>query len=148
MSPQHLSILENFGFKSPNALPGKRAANAGGFTLIELLVVLAIVATLLTLVVPRYFQQTQTAKEAVLRDNLHTTRQVLDKFYGDTGKYPETLEELVEKNYLRSLPVDPLTESTTSWQIEGVPEGYQGGVYDIKSGAPGQAKDGTPYADW
>jgi general secretion pathway protein G len=127
---------------------GKQAVSARGFTLIELLVVLAIVATLMTLVVPRYFQQTQTAKEAVLRDNLHTTRQILDRFYGDTGSYPESLEELVEKNYLRALPMDPLTDSSTSWQIEGVPEGYQGGVYNIKSGALGQAKDGTPYADW
>ena len=121
---------------------------SGGFTLIELLVVLAIVSTLLLLVVPRYFNKVDDAKEAVLRDNLRGTRDVLDRFHGDRGRYPESLEELVEKKYLRSLPVDPLTESTTTWQLIPVPEGYEGTVYDIRSGAPGTARDGKKYADW
>lgn len=119
-----------------------------GFTLIELLVVLAIVSTLLLLVTPRYFNQVESSKETVLRENLRTTRDVLDKFYADTGRYPETLQELVEKKYLRTLPVDPITESSATWQTVPVPEGYQGSIYDIKSGASGQAKDGKSYADW
>jgi general secretion pathway protein G len=119
-----------------------------GFTLIELLVVLAIVATLSTLVVPRYFERTQIAQEAVLRDNLRTTRDVIHKFYADVGRYPESLEELVEKKYLRSLPLDPITESDTTWVLIDVPAGYKGRVYDIKSGAIGQARDGKNYADW
>jgi general secretion pathway protein G len=119
-----------------------------GFTLIELLVVLAIVSTLLLLVVPRYFNKVDESKEAVLRDNLRATRDVLDKFYGDNGRYPETLEELVEKKYLRSLPVDPITELAATWQLVPVPDGYKGTVYDIRSGAPGTARDGKNYADW
>lgn len=119
-----------------------------GFTLIELLVVLAIVATLLLLVTPRYFGHLEATKETVLRDNLRSTREVIDKFYGDTGRYPDTLEELVEKKYLRALPVDPVTESTTTWQTVAVPEGYKGTVYDIKSGAPGTGRNGKAYAEW
>ena len=125
-----------------------RCSNSGGFTLIELLVVLAIVASLLTLAVPRYLNQLEASKDAVLRDNLHTTRQVIDKFYGDVGRYPESLAELVEKNYLRALPMDPITESSSTWQIVGVPSGYKGTVYDIKSGAVGRSKSGQAYGDW
>ena len=125
-----------------------RRSISGGFTLIELLVVLAIVASLLTLAVPRYLNQLEASKDAVLRDNLHTTRQVIDKFYGDVGRYPESLGELVEKNYLRALPVDPITESSATWQIVGVPSGYKGTVYDIKSGAASRSKSGQAYGDW
>jgi general secretion pathway protein G len=119
-----------------------------GFTLIELLVVLAIVATLLMLVAPRYFHKVDATKEAVLRDNLRSVRDVIDKFYGDNGRYPETLEELVEKRYLRALPVDPLTESAATWQLVPVPDGYKGTVYDVHSGAQGTDRDGKKYADW
>jgi general secretion pathway protein G len=119
-----------------------------GFTLIELLVVLAIVSTLLLLVVPRYFNKLDESKEAVLRDNLRTTREVLDKFYGDNGRYPESLEELVEKKYLRAVPIDPITESASTWKLDAVPDGYKGTVYDLHSGAPGTARDGKNYADW
>jgi general secretion pathway protein G len=119
-----------------------------GFTLIELLVVLAIVATLLLLVAPRYLHRVDVAKEAVLRDNLRTVRDVIDKFHGDTGRYPESLEELVEKRYLRGLPVDPITDSSASWQIVPVPDGQPGAVYDIKSGAAGQGADGRKYEQW
>lgn len=120
----------------------------GGFTLIELLVVLAIVSTLLLLVAPRYFHKIDASKEAVLRDNLRTVRDVIDKFYGDQGRYPDSLEELVEKKYLRSLPLDPMTESATTWQVVPVPEEYKGKVYDIHSGSTNATHDGRKYADW
>ncbi len=119
-----------------------------GFTLIELLVVLAIIAVMLTLAVPRYFGQIDMAKEAVLRDNLKTTRDVIDKFYGDIGRYPESLQELVDKNYLRAVPIDPITESSGSWVVLSPPANYKGSVYDLKSGAPGVAKDGRAFSDW
>lgn len=119
-----------------------------GFTLIELLVVLAIVATLLTLVAPRYFNQLEISKEVVLKDNLHSTREVIDKFYGDLGRYPDSLDELVEKKYLRSLPFDPITDSATTWQIINVPAGYKGNVFDLKSGAIGTSRQGQTYAQW
>lgn len=119
-----------------------------GFTLIELLVVLAIVSTLLLLVAPRYFTRVDESREAVLRENLRATRDIIERFYGDNGRYPETLTELVERRYLRALPVDPITESPLTWQLVRVPEGYKGAVYDLHSGAPGRARDGSSYADW
>jgi general secretion pathway protein G len=119
-----------------------------GFTLIELLVVLAIVATLLTLVAPRYFNQLEASKEVILKDNLHSAREVIDKFYGDLGRYPESLDELVEKKYLRSLPFDPITEANDTWLIISVPTGYKGNVYDLKSGAVGKSRLGQDYAQW
>lgn len=118
-----------------------------GFTLIELLVVLAIVALLLTLAVPRYFQSIDTTKETVLADNLRITRETIDKFYGDTGRYPESLEQLVEKKYLRALPFDPVTDSVTTWIIVPPEDGDQGNVYSINSGAPGNTRDGKPFAE-
>lgn len=119
-----------------------------GFTLIELLVVLAIVSTLLLLVAPRYFQRLDVAQETVLRDNLRTLRQVLDHFQADHGRFPEALQELVDKRYLRALPMDPFTGSTETWTIMTPPDGLEGTVYDLRSGAAGTAKDGTLYADW
>lgn len=121
---------------------------SNGFTLIELLVVLAIVATLLTLVAPRYFNQLEASKEVILKDNLHSAREVIDKFYGDLGRYPESLDELVEKKYLRSLPFDPITEANDTWLIINVPTGYKGNVYDLKSGAVGKSRLGQDYAQW
>lgn len=119
-----------------------------GFTLIELLVVMAIIATLLTLVAPRYFHSVEKSKEAVLRENLGTLRDLLDKHYADTGKYPENLQALVAKKYLRSIPVDPVTGSAETW-ISVPPENLEkGGVYDVRSGAPGKARDGTLYSEW
>jgi general secretion pathway protein G len=119
-----------------------------GFTLIELLVVMAIIGTLLTIAVPRYFHSVEKSKEAVLHQNLALTRQVLDKFYSDNGKYPDSLDDLVSKKYLRSLPYDPITESTTTWSIIASDNPEKGAVFDIKSGAPGQGLDGTEYKDW
>lgn len=118
-----------------------------GFTLIELLVVLAIVAVLLTLAVPRYFQGLNASKEAVLVENLHTLRDILDKFYGDTGRYPENLDELVEKNYLRRLPQDPITESTSTWVLVAPQNDAKGSIYDIKSGAVGKNREGRLYSE-
>ena len=119
-----------------------------GFTLIELLVVLGIVALMLTLAVPRYFPSIDKSKEVVLADNLRNVRAVIDQYYGDTGRYPDTLDQLVEKKYLRALPVDPITESSTSWIVVAPDDGSKGGVYNIKSGAPGNDRSGKPYAEW
>ncbi|MFC3110103.1 type II secretion system protein [Undibacterium arcticum] len=118
-----------------------------GFTLIELLVVLAIVSLLLTLAVPRYFQSIDTAKEIILAENLRTTRETIDKFYGDTGRYPESLDELVEKKYLRALPLDPVTDSAATWIIVAPDPTAKGSIYDIRSGAEGKARNGKPYTE-
>lgn len=125
-----------------------RRVAAAGFTLIELLVVLAIVALLLTLSLPRYFHSVDNAKETVLRENLKTTRDTIDKFYADTGRYPATLEELVEKKYLRALPIDPILGSATSWIIVVPDDPSKGGVYSIKSSAAGAGSDGATYSSF
>jgi general secretion pathway protein G len=117
------------------------------FTLIELLVVLAIVATLLTLVVPRYFGQAEKAKETVLHQNLAAMRDSIDRFRADQGRYPQTLDELVQKRYLRDIPLDPVAQSRTTWTIEPPADGTPG-VYNVHSGAKGRAKDGTDYSTW
>ena len=119
-----------------------------GFTLIELLVVLAIVALLLTLAVPRFFPSIDAAKETVLADNLRNTRAVIEQYYADTGRYPESLDQLVEKRYLRALPIDPITESSTTWLVVPPEEGAKGAVASVKSGAPGNDRNGKPYQDW
>lgn len=119
-----------------------------GFTLIELLVVLAIIATLLSLAVPRYTGSVDKAKESVLKENLSTLREAIDKHYGDTGKYPATLDDLVTKRYLRRIPVDPITDSATSWVVLPPADPQKGAVFDVKSGAPGKSRDGTAYSSW
>lgn len=124
-------------------MPGKK-----GFTLIELLVVLAIVAMLLSIITPRYMQQTDKAKEAVLRQNLTAVRICIDKYYADKGHYPEQLQDLVKERYLRQVPRDPLTNQDSSWQLVQVDDGGKKVIYDIKSGATGKGLDGTPYASW
>jgi general secretion pathway protein G len=119
-----------------------------GFTLIELLVVMAIIVLLLSLAVPRYFHSVDNSRETILRENLSLTRQTLDKYYGDNGVYPDTLDMLVSKKYLRNLPLDPITGSDTTWIIVPPDEAEKGGVFDIKSGAPGKARDGRDYKDF
>ena len=120
-----------------------------GFTLIELLVVMTIVATLLMLVAPRYFGHVDRSKELVLKQNLAQVRDAIDKFKADTGKYPMTLDDLVERRYLRTMPMDPLTDSTESW-LTVSPQSNEGsgGLANIRSGAQGNGADGTAYADW
>lgn len=127
----------------------QRGTGSGsGFTLIELVVVLAIVALLLTIAAPRYFHSVDKSKETVLKANLAMTRDSLDKYFGDNGKYPDKLDALVEKKYLRSLPLDPITEDTTSWIIVPPDTPEKGGVFDIHSGAQGNGSDGRPYSEW
>jgi len=122
--------------------PWKHKGVHAGFTLIELLVVLAIVAMLLTLAVPKYFGSLDTANEVVLIENLRQTREVIDKYFADTGQYPESLSQLVEKNYLRDLPVDPYTESSQTWIIIAPEPTQKGKVFNIRSGANGTTRTG------
>jgi general secretion pathway protein G len=119
-----------------------------GFTLIELLVVLGIVALLLTLAVPRFFPSVDKTKETILAENLRTTRAVIDQFYADTGRYPESLEQMVEKKYLPRLPFDPVADSNATWVIVPPEDPARGNVYDIHSGAEGKGRNGKPYSEW
>jgi general secretion pathway protein G len=118
-----------------------------GFTLLELLVVLSILALLLTLAMPRYFKSIDVAKEQVLIENLRITRDAIDKFYSDTGRYPASLAELAEKKYLRTPPFDPVADSAERWTIVPPPPELEGDVYDLKSTAQGATRDGKPYSE-
>ena len=119
-----------------------------GFTLIELLAVMVIIALLLTIAVPKYFSSVDRSREAILHQDLATMREALDKFYSDTGQYPDQLEDLVTRKYLRSIPRDPITESDATWIIVAPTNDAKGAVYNVKSGAPGNGFDGTAYSDW
>lgn len=119
-----------------------------GFTVIELIVVLAAIALLLSVAAPRYMAHLDAARETALREDLHQLRDAIDKFYADQTRYPADLQELVAKHYLRAVPEDPITQRVDSWQLTAPSDKGQGAVFDVHSGAPGQARDGSPYASW
>jgi general secretion pathway protein G len=119
-----------------------------GFTLIELMVVMTVIALLISIAVPRYFHSIDNAKEATLKQSLSVMREAIDKYYGDNERYPSSIQELVTKKYIRAVPVDPITENTESWVIVSPGLDITGSVYDIKSGAAGNAKDGSAYSEW
>jgi len=119
-----------------------------GFTLIELMVVLAIIALLLSIVAPHYAGRMDRAEVTVLRENLALMRDALDKYYADAGRYPDQLQDLVTQRYLRAIPEDPVTQSSTTWVVVPPPDAEKGGVYDVHSGAPGAGPEGKPYAEW
>jgi general secretion pathway protein G len=121
-----------------------------GFTLIELLIVITIVGILVTLAQPSYHRAVTSAKEATLKEDLFILRDVIDQFYADNGKYPLTLNDVVEKRYLRRIPKDPMTGSAETWTLvyHTDEQGQQNGIFDVKSGSEGIALDGTRYSDW
>jgi general secretion pathway protein G len=117
-----------------------------GFTLVELLLVLLLVALLASIVTPVVTKGIQQAKESALKDDLQTMRKALDDYYTDKGRYPETLNTLVVKRYLRHIPKDPFTESAESWQLVLDDKGK--GIQNIKSGATGKSATKEVYNDW
>jgi general secretion pathway protein G len=129
-----------------------------GFTLIELLVVMALVALLASLAAPRYLRSLDVARERALQTSLTTMRDAIDQFAADRGRWPESLQELADKRYLRQVPSDPVTGRSDSW-VElaaafepAAPAGGAGsggsGINDVRSGAAGRGSDGRLYADW
>jgi type II secretion system protein G len=120
----------------------------GGFTLIELLVVMAILATLLSIVAPRYFDSLDRAKEAALKTDLRLMREAIDKHRADTGRLPASLDALVQAKYLRSVPEDPFTQRFDSWVIVPSQDVNLPGVADVRSGAEGASRDGSAFSSW
>lgn len=125
-----------------------------GFTLIELLVVLTVIGILASIAVPNYQRSVIKAREAVLMEDLYQIRRAIDAYYVDQGKYPESLEALVEAKYLRGIPIDPITNVSDSWEIVAPTpradggELAEGGVQDVRSGSDLVGLNGTPYRDW
>lgn len=133
-----------------------------GFTLIEVMVVAAIIGILATIAVVQLKDSPKRAKEAALKENLYVLRNVIDQYFTDKGKYPDSLQTLVTDGYIRKIPVDPMTLSDSSW-VEVQAEADQpagdtgdataggdvgGGVADVKSGSDGTALDGSRYSEW
>ena len=126
---------------------GKRKVpGADGFTMIELMIVVSIIGILATLAVPSYQASVVKAKEAALRQDLSTLRDVLDQHKADQGKYPPSLSALVGAGYLRGIPKDPFTGTTTTWQE--ILDPLEKGVIDVFSGTEFVGTDGTPYNRW
>ena len=137
-----------------------------GFTLIELMIVLTIIGILASIAVPNYQRWVIRAKEATLSDSLNNFRKTIDEYYADQGKYPDTLDDLVAKGYLRGLPTDPFTKSSDTW-ITVAPSAAEplavrsvssppvttpvkelGNVYDVHSGSNLVGTNGIPYNEW
>jgi len=131
-------------------MPMPRPARRRGFTLIELIVVMAIIALLVAIAAPRYLQSLDRAREASLRSTLQVLRHAIDQFAADRGRYPESLQELVDTRYLRQLPDDPITGQRETWVLLApAPDSVlPGALWDVRSGAAGRARDGALYADW
>jgi general secretion pathway protein G len=122
-----------------------------GFTLLELIIVLAVITILLSVGIPAYQAIVYRARESVLKQNLYLMRRQIETFAADQGRYPQSLQELVDRDYLREIPLDPITDSRERWQEvreEGETLGENAGVVDVKSGAEGESTEGTPYSEW
>lgn len=124
-----------------------------GFTLIELMIVMVIIGLLAAIAVPMYVQSVRHAREAVLKEDLRTLRAAIDSYTVDKQKAPQTLEDLVQAGYLKSMPVDPFTHRSDTW-VPAQDDTLQSldqtasGINDVHSGAPGAAADGTSYSTW
>lgn len=119
-----------------------------GYTLIEMMTVIAIIGILATIAMPSFQKSIVRTREASLRNSLFILRDVIDQYYADQGQYPESLDSLVEKRYIRSIPQDPFTGSSETWiLIQAQGEGLSG-IYDVHSGSDKISLYGTPYNEW
>jgi general secretion pathway protein G len=121
-----------------------------GFTFVEMLIVVSIIGILATIALPSFQTAVTKAKEATLKENLFVLRDVIDQYYADQEKYPAALAELVEKRYLRRVPVDPTTGQSDSWTFEFATDeqGQENGIVDVRSGSEQVGLNGVPYREW
>ena len=128
-------------------------AGDGGFTLIELIIVMTIISLLASIAIPSFLNSVKKAREAVLKEDLHTMRSAIDSYTVDREQAPQTLDDLVQAGYLKSIPVDPMTTRADTWitsqsdVMTSITE-TQGGINDVHSGAQGLATDGTSFNTW
>jgi general secretion pathway protein G len=131
----------------------RQKSRESGFTLIELMVVMLIIGVLMAIAVPNYVSAIKSAKEAVLKEDLHVIRNAIDSYTMDKQKAPQSLQDLVEGGYLKSIPVDPMTRSADTWvadqsdSLHSVDQ-TDPGVDDVHSGAQENGSDGQPYNTW
>lgn len=131
----------------------RRPARANGFTLIELIIVMTIIGILVLIAVPSYISAVRAAREAVLREDLHVMRSAIDSYTADKQKGPQSLQDLVDAGYLRSIPQDPMTHSSDSWVTDTSSDlrsldQTDPGIDDVHSGSQEQGSDGQPYSSW
>jgi general secretion pathway protein G len=141
--------------RKPNAaysrMPGY--SRTTGFTLVELMIVMAIIGVLAVVAIPSYVGAVRQAREAVLKEDLHVMRSAIDSFTADKQKAPQSLDDLVNEGYLRSIPVDPMTRAADTWQtstsdaLHSVDQ-TDPGIDDVHSGSQEQGSDGQPYNTW
>src|SRR5215208_2372951 len=148
-SHRHASAPARLIGRAPSDLMRSRS----GFTLIELLIVIALISVLATMGLVQYRNSLQSAREAVLRTDLFRMRDAIDQYYADKAKYPASLDTLVSDGYLRKVPEDPITKTVDTWQtVPAEPDpgnpSSEPGIYNVKSGAPGTALDGSAYSEW
>ncbi|HKW63889.1 MAG TPA: prepilin-type N-terminal cleavage/methylation domain-containing protein [Candidatus Acidoferrum sp.] len=123
-----------------------------GFTLIELMIVMAIIAILIGMAAIRYDQTVRRSQEAVLKTDLRTMRDAIDNYTLDKQAAPQSVDDLQQAGYLRSVPVDPMTKAK-DWvpQFDSVvlsPDQTTTGMTDVHSNSSRTALDGTPYNEW
>ena len=141
------------GRHNSNQRSKRRHDSESGFTLIELMVVMLIIGVLMAIAVPNYISAVKAAKEAVLKEDLHVLRQAIDSYTMDKQKAPQSLQELVEAGYLKSIPTDPMTRTNDSWvpdQSDAMHSIDQSepGIDDVHSGDQEAGSDGQPYSTW
>lgn len=120
-----------------------------GFTLIGFLIIVVLIAVIMTLTAPQYMQSADRSKEKVLRHDLIVMRSAIDQYLNDHNEYPSSLQELVEGQYLREVPIDPITDREDTWVFsKPISNEYAGSIADVFSGSPLISSEGTPYAEW
>jgi general secretion pathway protein G len=131
----------------------RKVGQQQGFTLLELMIVMIIIGVLAAIAVPAYLQSVRKAKEAVLKEDLHTMRSAIDSYTVDKEKAPQTLDDLVQAGYLKAIPKDPITSRTDTWipaqedTLMSIDQ-TQSGIDDVHSGAQETSTEGTSYSTW